>query len=169
MKNARPACCSAVSGGRAACSCAVAPRFERGRLLGDHQQRHVRVLQATELGALAAIHAGPIGGEGQVVAAARDQILLAREIGHPEGVDDVRRAELDADWAPHRDVDLVRGDQRSVGRFVAIGDLPPPLIAAQPDHQRVVSRNRQSARGGIAHDSKHDDDQHAGRDRRDPR
>ena len=38
--------------------CALAPALERGGVFGNDEQRHMGVLQAAELGALAAVH-GP--------------------------------------------------------------------------------------------------------------
>ncbi len=78
----------------------------------------MRVLQPAELGALAAIDAGPLGREGELVVAAGDQVLLAGEAGHPEGMDHVGRFELDAHRPADRDVDLVGGEEMLVGARV---------------------------------------------------
>jgi hypothetical protein len=60
--------------------------------LGKDVERHMGMLQATELGALAAEHPGPVGLQMQRVHLARDQVLLALEVRHPEAVDHVNRA-----------------------------------------------------------------------------
>ena len=52
------------------------------------------VLQPAELRALAAIDAGTIRADRQFVAAARDEVLLARETRNPERVNDVHALEL---------------------------------------------------------------------------
>ena len=41
-----------------------------------------------------------VGGEGQIVVAAGDEVLLAREVRHPERVDDVGRRQLDRTGRP---------------------------------------------------------------------
>jgi len=63
------------------------PLLELRRRLGDDEQRHVGVLQAAELRALAAIGAGPVGAHRQRVRLPWDEVHLAGEIGHPEAVD----------------------------------------------------------------------------------
>ena len=59
--------------------------------LGDDVERHVRVLQAAELGALAAKDARPVGLQPDRGRVAGNQIALAVEVRHPEAVDDVAR------------------------------------------------------------------------------
>ena len=72
-------------------------RFEVAVGLRDDVERHVRVLQAAELRALAAEDAGPIGLEPDRRRVARNQIALALEVRHPEAVDDVARRHLQHD------------------------------------------------------------------------
>src|SRR5690349_10683476 len=96
----------------------------------DDQQRHVRMLQATEFGALSAINPHLARSETQGVPPARNQILFAGEARNPEGMDHIRRQELQMDAATHRDVYLVRCEEDLVGMRIEIGDLPPPLIPA---------------------------------------
>src|SRR5207249_8491132 len=61
----------------------VEPGLEGGRVVGDDVERHVRVLDAAELGALPAVDAGPVGLEPEGVLLAGDEVHLALQLGHP--------------------------------------------------------------------------------------
>ena len=67
------------------------PSFEIGFTLGDHQEGHMCVLPAAELRALPTVPTRASGGERQHIVLARDQILLAGQVGSPEAMDDIRR------------------------------------------------------------------------------
>ena len=69
----------------------IAPALELLLRLGDDEDAHMGVLEAAELGALAAVDARPVGDEPDVVLLAGDQVLLAHEVRDPEGVDHVGR------------------------------------------------------------------------------
>ncbi len=92
--------------------------------------------------ALAAIDAWCVGAQPGRVLLARDQVGLAGQQRHPERVDDVGRAQHEADRAADGDVDLVRRleDRRAV--LVLVGDLPPPLVRGDVDRRggRFVRR-----------------------------
>src|SRR3954451_18155939 len=65
------------------------PLVEGSLFFGDNKERHVSMLQTTEFRALAAINAGTLGPDGNLVAAARNQILFAGEARYPERMDDI--------------------------------------------------------------------------------
>ena len=88
--------------------------------------RHVRVLDAAVLGALADVRAGVVGGEAQFVELARNRIDLPRELRDPEAVDDVVGGEPDLDRPADREVDLVGGlDPRVRGSSPATTSARP--------------------------------------------
>ena len=63
------------------------PPFEEVGIAVDvHDQRHVRVLSAAELGALAAEHPDALWGDADVRLAPGDEVLLACKTRHPEAV-----------------------------------------------------------------------------------
>ena len=76
--------------------------------LGDDVEGHVRVLQAAELGALAAEDARAIGLQPDRGGVAGNQVALAVQVRRPEAVDDVARRDLEHDRPVDRNVDLVR-------------------------------------------------------------
>src|SRR5581483_9315033 len=86
------------------------PGVERAGRLGDDDEAHQRVLQAAELGALAAIGAGLVGAQPHAVDAPGNDIGLAGQMRHPEAVNDVYRFELDLDRLADRNVELGGGD-----------------------------------------------------------
>ncbi|HET7055898.1 MAG TPA: hypothetical protein VFI12_05510, partial [Thermomicrobiales bacterium] len=87
------------------------PRPEPHGRLDEDEQAHVRVLEAAELAAAAAVDADPVGVEEDPVALARDRVDLAVQLGHPEAVDHVRRRRHEVDARADGDVDLVRRDR----------------------------------------------------------
>src|SRR4051794_12332237 len=77
------------------------PPVKGSLFFGDNKERHVSMLQTTEFGALPAIHADTLGPDGNLVAAARNQILLTGKARHPERMDDVgalkQKSHIDSD------------------------------------------------------------------------
>ncbi len=73
-------------------------------------EAHDSVGFAAIFGALSPEVAGLVGLQPEVVAAVGDHVDLASEFGHPEGVDDVDGAEIDADGTTGGDHELVGGD-----------------------------------------------------------
>ena len=116
------------AGGRRRLQLVRAPGREVAGRVGDDHERHVRVLRAAELGALAAVDARAVGLQPGDVGLAGDDVGLAGQLRDPEGVDHVRAGQLDAHRPADRDVDLVGGGEgrRLVG--VAVADAPPPLV-----------------------------------------
>src|SRR5579884_2636965 len=111
------------------------PSVELLLRLRDDGERHVGVLQAAIFGALAAIETGPVGFDPGLVLLARDQIHLARQLRHPERVDDVDAGQFDPYRLAGRDVDLVGGLEAAAGVSAVVTDLPPPLVADDMDRQ----------------------------------
>ena len=73
-----------------------------------------------------------------VVVVARDQVLLAVQVRHPEAVDHVVASAASSMHRPaDRDVDLVGGGDAAARRRVLVLDLPPPLVAGDLDRQSV--------------------------------
>ena len=64
-----------------------------GLLDGADVEEHVAVREAAELGALAAVDAGLLDGDLELVDATGDDVALEEEGGHVEGMDDVGRGE----------------------------------------------------------------------------
>ena len=84
-----PCSSSAFAGGGAGRCWLASHAVELRRRLRDHVEGHVRVLQAAELGALAAEDAGAVGLEHHVVRLPRDHVDLPVQLRHPERVDHV--------------------------------------------------------------------------------
>src|ERR1700710_3060244 len=98
--------CSCFRFGRTECLTALPddPLFEIRRIFGHYKYRHVRMLKATKFRALSAIDAGPFGADREIVVAPGNQILLARQAGHPERMNYVCAFKLQAHIASHRNV-----------------------------------------------------------------
>src|SRR5436190_3838900 len=90
--------------------------------------QHRRVLDSTELGALAAEGAEPVREEGHAVDLAGDGVELAAERGDPPAMGDVRGHDLELDLAVVRDLHPVDRD-----RAVRVVELPVELVAFDPD------------------------------------
>ena len=120
------------------------PAMERRRRLRDHPHRHVRVLEAAELSALAAIDARLVGDEQDSVRLARDHVDLPVQLRYPERMDDVVGLRDDLHPRAGRDVDLVR--RHRVGPRIT--HLPEPLVAGDLDahRRRAPRRGRPSGR-----------------------
>ena len=129
-RRARPAAAAPAAPGRAS------QRRNCGSADPRTRERHVRVLQPAELGALAAVAARRVGVE-------HDRVLLAREscrsCGSARGTQKLWITSAvvhdDAHRCPRRDVDLVGRDRRRAG----VAHLPPPLVADDVDRQAVVA------------------------------
>ena len=89
------------------------------------------------LGALAEILTRDLGGQHDPVDPVGDDVALAAEGGHPEGVDDVRRMEMERGRLPDGNVQLIGGGDLELG----IRELPPPLLARDV-HPKIGSRGR---------------------------
>ena len=61
-------------------------------MLGDDDEGHARMLQAAKFGALAAVFARLRRLDPQDVVLAGNEVYLAREVRHPQGMDHVGRA-----------------------------------------------------------------------------
>jgi hypothetical protein len=109
-----PRCACASVGSRRG-GAAAAPGLELRPADRRALEGHEGVLEAAELGALAAVQAGLVGLEGHQRGAARDQVLLARQAGHPQAVDHVVGLQLDDHRPADRHVDLVGGLEGSDG------------------------------------------------------
>src|SRR4029079_5473553 len=104
-----------------------APGVELRFGLGHHVERHVGVLLAAELRALAAERARAVCLHPDRGDVAGNQIAFALEIRCPEAVNDVTRLELEDDRPPDGNVDFVRGDEAVARDAVLVLDFPPPL------------------------------------------
>jgi hypothetical protein len=109
------------------------PALELLHRLGHHQERHVGVLMAAELGALAAIRPWRIGLNPGVGHEAWEQVAFALQARHPEAVDDITRGGPDHDRNADRNVQLVWRIDPLVRLLVVIAELPPPLMADDID------------------------------------
>src|SRR3954447_8319265 len=78
----------------------------------NNVERHARMLQPAEFRALPAINARALRDKRQLVLAARDEILLARERGHPKGMDDVRARQGETYRSSDRHDDFICGGKR---------------------------------------------------------
>ena len=124
----------AVALGRGRAALVGKPGVERRRLHRDDIERHQRVAEAAEFGALAAVAPGLVGAHDERVGAAGNHVHLAGEAGDPEAVDDVRRGQAEGDGATDGDADFVGGLDRC-GTGGTIGDAPPELLAIDRDLQ----------------------------------
>jgi len=134
------------------------------RRSGDDAEAHLGVLESAELGADPAIGAGLPHGEPQHVRLAGDDVLLPRELRHPEAVHDVVGLQTDLERLPDGHVDLVGGHDAGV----RIGNAPPPLLADDVDPQRVLRRVAQRRAGVHGEERDKDEDQHGHDDAADP-
>ena len=109
------------------------PGVELVRGQGDHFKRHVGVLRAAVLAALAAIDARLVGLDPEDVLDAGNHVAFAVQSRHPKAVNDIGARQLQ----PHRlaggDVDFVGGDNAAL----RIANFPPPHVADHADRQRV--------------------------------
>ena len=79
---------------------------------------------------------GRVRREPDVVRVVRDQVALAVELRHPEGVEHVLGREREIGRAAHRQIELVRRDHA----VLRIPELPPPLVADDLNLQRARDR-----------------------------
>ena len=87
----------------------VHPASNLIRWLRDHPERHVGMLQAAELGTLAAKFARTVRLDPFESDTARNEIALAVQVRDPEAVDDVVGIAADCNGLAHRNVDFVGG------------------------------------------------------------
>ncbi len=102
----------AVALGRGRAALVGEPGVERRGLHRDDVERHQRVAEAAEFGALAAVAPGLVGADDQCVGAAGNHVHLAGEAGDPEAVDDIRRGQAEGDGAADGNADFVGGLDR---------------------------------------------------------
>ena len=146
---ARLALCSGVGGRLRVCELCSAPALENHPLIGDDQQRHMRVLQAAELGALPAIDAWPIDGEDKRITTAGYEVLFACQVRNPEGMDNILCLQFHAHGPPDWHVQFIGSGELSRPR-IHIGCRPPPLVTLQPDDEWVGWLRRDVAGGDVA-------------------
>jgi hypothetical protein len=135
----------------------VVRRFRRGRDLGVvpggvirrgfriDVDAHVRVLEAAEFGAFAAVPPGFRRAQLQRGHVSRQQILLALQGRHPEAVDHIARGELQRDRPSHRDHQFVGRAHAPRWVGIHIFDVPPPLVRRDAHVQRVRRHRRERA------------------------
>src|SRR5215216_4927672 len=75
--------------------------------LGDDHQSHVRVLQTTKFGKLAAIDPGFISLDHNLVDTGGNQIHFSVKFRYPEAVNHIRGLQLDLHRFSHRDMDFI--------------------------------------------------------------
>src|SRR5690348_13571369 len=86
----------------------------------------MRVLEATELGALPAQNARRTRLQRDAVFETRNKVAFAKQTRYPEAVNDIGRSELDFDVLTGRKVQLVSRD-KAFTLAALIAYLPPPL------------------------------------------
>lgn len=123
----------------------VAPAREVLGGLGDHGDRHVRVLVAAELGALSAIDSGGVGLNHERAVVSGHEVTLSVQTGNPEAVDDVRGDQTQRDRTSDRNVELVGREEGPARLVVDVADLPPPLRAGHLDLHRIFGLGGQGA------------------------
>jgi hypothetical protein len=128
-------------GRRRGFACAASHAHRTRRAFRHHVQRHARMLLAAVFGALAAVGAGAVGLQQQVLHAAGQHVHLAAERGHPEAVDHVGAAQAEVHGPADRNADLVGGRDLRAGRRVAVAHLPPPHVRGDADDERVLRRH----------------------------
>src|SRR3954447_6872124 len=84
------------------------PLVKRRLVFGDDVEHHVRVLKPAEFGALAAIHARPVGPQRYLIYFTGDQVPFAMQVWDPEAVYHVRRGEGERYRLTHGHVQFVR-------------------------------------------------------------
>ena len=104
------------------------PEFKLAGRLRNHPERHVGVLKAAKLGALAAKSSGTVGLKPFGGDARRDEIPLPLQIRDPEAMNDVVRIAADHDRTADGNMHFVGGDENAAwivdscsGRTTTIG------------------------------------------------
>ncbi|VXC46957.1 hypothetical protein SPHINGO8AM_130259 [Sphingomonas sp. 8AM] len=145
------------------------PGVERGRLHRHHVERHQRVTQPAEFGALPAKPPGARGMDDQPVRPPRNHVELARQPRHPEAVQHVTCLEQQLDVAPDRHAQLVRIADRWLPRRL-VADPPPELLAGNGDPQVVGFDGDRTHRGqgGDQQRQQHHGRHHAARPQHQP-
>ena len=106
------------------------PHIELGARHGYHLEPHIRVHHAAELRALPEELARLIRLKPHRIVVVRYHINLARQLWHPEAVDDIHRIQAEAHRLAHRNEQLIR-HRYLLLRVGGIGipELEPPLMA----------------------------------------
>ena len=99
--------------------------LESLRRLSDHQQCHVRMLDTAELGTLRAVRPGLLCRESQLVLPPRDEILLSSKIGRPEGMDDIRGAEVQPYDPTYGNMNFISRRKDLIGLGIEVRHFPP--------------------------------------------
>src|SRR3954463_16526778 len=132
--------------------------------LGNNQEAHLGMLLAAVLGALAAVDAGGVGLQPKAVVLAWYQVSLLAYGGRPKAVNHVSGEKLQRNRPSHRDVELIGRGEPVLGYRITVLQLPPPLVANDPDLQGLLP---QPASELPAHrhivDQKSEQDQHGQR------
>ena len=123
--------------------------------MGGHGELHTRVVQPTELRALAAVDSGLFGLESQNGGAARNSVELAAQAGHPKGVDHVGGGEVNIHRGADGNMQLVAQADIALG----VAHLPPPLMPGNVNAQDVFrsGHGQHSVPGGNAEGEQHGD------------
>lgn len=101
--------------------------------MGGDAELHTRVVQPTELCALAAVDSGLFGLESQNSGAAWNGVELAAQAGYPEGMNHICGGEVNVHRCTGGNMQLIA--QADIA--VRIVDLPPPLMPCDMNTQHV--------------------------------
>ena len=122
-----------------------------GLVVGDRHhldlREHRRVLEAAELGTLAAEGAELRRPESQVVGPSRNRVDLAAERGDPPAVVDVVRDDRQAHRLVERQAQVVDRD-----RAVGVDELPVVLVRVDRDLHLGAARSRRAEVGDLPED-----------------
>src|SRR6266545_1312814 len=150
---------------------ALDPRDVVGRRHHLEDERHLRVPQPAELGALGRIGAEPGRGEVEVVRVPWDRVAHEQQRGYVELVHHVARLQVDVDGLVDRDFHDGRLDERLAALHQALVDVvegPLPLEGVDvDDHARIFLAVLHVAEG-LLPEGEQDRDDH-GRDREENR
>ena len=136
------------------------------RSMRDGDEAHQRMLPAAILGANSAEFAWPVCLDAEQGAAAGYHVFLARQVRHPEAVNDIGGFEFEHHGAADRNVNLVCILHRDPALIVEVLDPEPPHLAGHANaHLVAPDRLRQAGRQGQAPDQQ-SRQHHAGK--RDP-
>ena len=98
------------------------------------------MLGSTVFSASAAVRAGLIGLDADVVLHAGNEIYFAVELWNPEGVDDVFGIQFDVYGLADGNVQLVGGFELLRDVVAGVGGFPPPLMSGEADRRMHVTR-----------------------------
>ena len=118
---------------------------------GSDGERHLRVEQAAELGALPAVRARLVDGDLELLVATRNRVVLGQERGHVEGVDHVTCRDREQQRLTGRHHGLRPRDSRPGHDhpLARVREAPAPAETLYPDLDR---RLRRTSLDGTQHD-----------------